>query len=284
MRRRVAVTGGSGKIGYHIIRDLLEHDYEVCNFDQVRPTAPMVHTVVVDVTCFGDLVSCLQGFDAIVHLAAFSSPKQVANNRTFRANSQSDFNVLEAAAILRINKVVMASSLNAMGMTFNVQPCVEYLPLDEEHPCRPDEAYGLSKLVAETLAHGFARRYPEMSISSLRFPMIMRPEQYRSFKANADNLYRSLWAYTDVRDAVRAVRLALEAEWKGHEVFLIAADHTLSSTPTRELVARWYPAVPLQSDLPGNAALVSTRKATRMLGWRHETNFAAALEEFRESR
>lgn len=281
MRKRVAVTGGSGKIGSYVIRELLEHDCEVCNIDQVRPTVALVHTLIVDLTCFGDLVSSLQGFDAIVHLAAISAPRQVANNRTFRINAQVDFNVLEAAALLGIKRVVMASSLNAVGMTFNVVPCVEYLPMDEDHCCRPDEAYGLSKLVAETVATGFARRFPEMTISSLRFPMVMTPDAYRSFKQDADYLRRCLWAYTDVREAARAVRLAIEAEWRGHEVFLIAADHTVADMPTSELVARWYPAARLQKALTERAALVSSRKAERLLGWRHEREFSAALQEFR---
>lgn len=282
MGKRVAVTGGSGAIGAPIIGELRAHDWEVRNLDRVRCTVPGVPTTRVDVGVLGDLVSSLRGFDAIVHLAAIPAPRIEADNRMFQLNTQAAFNVLEAASLLGLNHVVMASSINAMGMTFNLQPCVEYLPIDEQHPCRPDEPYGLSKLVGETLADGFARRYPSLSISSLRLPMVMTAELYRTFKAGNDFWRKSLWSFVDARDLARAVRLALEVPWRGHEVFLLAADHTAVEVPTRELATRWYPGAELRAELPGQAALVSTAKAARLLGWRHEHRFAAGVEEFRQ--
>lgn len=283
MGKRVAVTGGSGAIGAPILGELRTHGWEVRSLDRVRCGVPGVPTTIVDVSVLGDLVSALRGFDAIVHLAAIPAPRIESDNRMFQLNTQASFNVLEAASLLGINHVVMASSINAMGMTFNLQPCVDYLPIDEGHPCRPDEPYGLSKLVGETLASGFARRYPSLSISSLRLPMVMTANLYRTFKPRGEYWRNSLWSFVDARDAARAVRFALEASWTGHEVFLIAADHTAVDMPTRELAARWYPEVPLRAELEGRAALISTAKAARQLGWRHEHNFAAAVEEFRDS-
>ncbi|MCB1103192.1 MAG: NAD(P)-dependent oxidoreductase [Opitutaceae bacterium] len=277
--RRIALTGGSGGIGAVIAKELIAAGHVVHNFDQTKLAMPGIHTVIIDVANFGDLISGLKSYDAIVHLAAISAPGRGSSNRIFQVNTQSTFNVLEAASILGIRHVVLASSLNAMGMTFNLKPCVHYLPLDEDHPCEPDEAYGLSKLVGETVADGFARRFPEMTICSLRFPMVVMPDFYRKSGRDEQFWKRALWSFCDAREAARAVRLGLDATWRGHEVFLLAADHTPSPVPSAELAAQWYPDVPLRSPLPGHAAFVSAAKAERMLGWKHERTFEAAMRE-----
>lgn len=41
--------------------------------------------------------------------------------------------------------MAQASSINAMGAIFNKEVYVDYFPVDEKHPCRPDEGYGVSK-------------------------------------------------------------------------------------------------------------------------------------------
>lgn len=263
-----------------VARELLAAGHVVHNFDQVKCTVSGIHTIPLDVTNFGDVVSAFRGYDGIVHLAAISAPNRAPNNRIFRDNTQSTFNVLEAASILGIRHVVLTSSINAMGMAFNVQPCVHYFPVDEAHPCAPDEAYGLSKLIGEIVADGFARRFPDMTICSLRFPMVAMPEFYRGSGRDADFWRKCLWAFCDGREVARAVRLGLEAEWRGHEAFLLAADHTPSPVPSAELAAQWYPDVPLRAPLPGHAAFVSAAKAERLLGWKHERTFAGVLVEY----
>ena len=105
---RIAITGGSGKIGVYTVREFQEHGYEVRNLDAVRPSHENLPTTIVDVAHFGDLVSCLNGFDAIVHLGAIVAPGRTSNNTLFRTNTQGTFNVLEAASVLGIKKVCLA--------------------------------------------------------------------------------------------------------------------------------------------------------------------------------
>ena len=62
-----------------------------------------------------------------------------------------------------------------------------------------------------------------------------------------------LWAVTDARDCAQSFRLALENDRIEHEVFQINASDTSSLLETGELIARYYPNVPLKSpqeDLP----------------------------------
>ena len=86
-----------------------------------------------------------------------------------------------------------------------------------------------------------------MKIASLRFSNVMVVADYAAFPSFDDNpgLRKwNLWSYIDARDAAQAVRKALEAPWKGAEVFIIASPDTVMSRPITELVAEFYPDVP----------------------------------------
>ena len=76
----------------------------------------------------------------------------------------------------------------------------------------------------------------------------------------------SLWSYIDARDAARACRLALEADFDGHQAFNICAPLTIMNTPTRELIARYLPQVKdLRSGLDDCRSGYSIDKAKRLL-------------------
>ena len=83
---------------------------------------------------------------------------------------------------------------------------------------------------------------------------------------------KHLWAYTLYDSAARACLLALDAPFKGHEVFYIVAPDTVMDMPSLELAAQFFPHVPIRGDLDGNRAFFSSAKAERMLGWRHDAD------------
>jgi UDP-glucose 4-epimerase len=64
--------------------------------------------------------------------------------------------------------------------------------------------------------------------------------------------------------------MALQAEFKGHEVFFITAPTTAAETPSLELAQTHYPNVPIRGDLSGHTSFYSAKKAERLLGWQHE--------------
>jgi len=277
--RRIALTGGGGGVGRWIAEALVATGARVVNFDSARLDLKGVANLPADITQLGEVVSGFAGCDAIVHLAAVSAPGRATNNRLFHVNMQGTFNVLEAAALLGIQHVVLASSVNAVGMTFNLRPFVDYLPMDEAHPCRPDEPYGLSKLAGELAADSFARRYPHLSISSLRFPQLVRPADYQAPGRDDGFWSRCLWAWCDVREAARAVTLALEVAWTGHEVFFVTAGDTPVAAVSQGLAAQWHPHAEIKTPLIGNAALISSAKAARLLGWTHQRTYAEWRDE-----
>src|SRR5947208_253048 len=107
---RVVVTGSSGKAGRAVVADLLEHGYDVLAIDLVAPAEPAAPFLNADVTDFGQIVECVAGTDAVVHLAAIPAPELRTEETTFATNTLSTYNVFEAARVAGLDRVVWASS------------------------------------------------------------------------------------------------------------------------------------------------------------------------------
>jgi nucleoside-diphosphate-sugar epimerase len=276
MTGRVAVTGGSGKLGRAVVRDLLEHGYDVVNLDRVAPPAEQGCPFVrIDFTDFGQTVEALTGIqdrhdgvDAVVHLAAIPAPGLVANAATFANNAPSTYNVFSAAKLAGIHNVVWASSETVLGLPFDTPP--PYLPVDEQYPARPESTYSLVKHLEETMAAQFCRWDPELKMIGLRFSNVMDPEDYAEFPSfDANPLLRkwNLWGYIDARDGAQAVRLGLEHQATGVDVFVIANADTVMSRSSAALAAEVFPGVEIRKTLGEHETLLSIDKARRVLGY-----------------
>jgi nucleoside-diphosphate-sugar epimerase len=104
----------------------------------------------------------------------------------------------------------------------------------------------------------------------LRFSNVMEPEDYLQFPAfDTDPALRSwnLWGYIDARDGAQAVRRALEYDFAGTDVFIIANADTVMSRPSAELASEVFPGVPIARDLHGTETMLSIEKARRLLGY-----------------
>lgn len=274
----VAVTGGSGRVGRYVIEELITHGYEVRNLDQRPPEERgQARFIRTELTDFGQVCNAVRGCGTIIHLAAIANPYDLPTTQIYMINTMANYNVLEAAATVGISKVCMASSVNAIGLSFSRQPRFDSFPIDERHPTYNEECYGLSKWVGEQQADSFARRYEEMTLASFRFHGITLPGSYagwRSRRPYPPKKDQNLWSYTDVREAARACRLVIEATYKGHEVFFITgADTAHTDTSSLELAERFYPEVPVTCDLSGFTSFWNCAKARQWLGWTHERSW-----------
>lgn len=282
---KVLVTGGSGKLGRAVLRDLVAHGYDVTNIDQQRLDDPICRSIKIDLTDFGEVASAILGgvderggpFDAVVHLAAIPAPGLSANARTFANNVPTSYNVFEACRLAGITNVVFASSETVLGLPFDTPP--PYVPVDEEYYPRPESAYSLGKLLDETMAAQYCRWNPELRMVGLRFSNVMYPEDYKAFPGfDSDPKSRkwNLWGYIDARDGAQAVRRAIQAEFKGFEAFIIANADTVMTRSNMSLLAEVFPSVPQRGNITTNGTLLSIEKAKRMLGyspqysWRQE--------------
>jgi hypothetical protein len=179
---RIAITGGGGELGRTLIPFLIEQGHSTVSIDRVAPppgppSPQRPEFVVADTRDFGQFVASIRGCDALIHLAAHRSPLNMIDHVVYADNTVSSYNALSAAATLGIQRVCLASSINAIGGVFSRAPRYDYFPVDEQHPTYAEDAYSLSKWVLEQQADAFARRFEGMRIASLRFHSLVQQRQ-----------------------------------------------------------------------------------------------------------
>ena len=276
---QVLITGASGKLGRAVVREMVEHGYGVVAIDRVRPREPHpegVRTVEIDLLDIGQVAGAMARCDAVIHLGAIPNPYDHADEVVFRNNTGATFAVLQAASLLGVTRIALASSGSIYGTAWSKTPLFfHYALVDEAHPLMVHDVYALSKETDERTAEMFCRR-EGMSIAALRFHWIAtREEQLSRIAESREQTDRSdqasgLWGYTDLRDAARACRLAIEAARDRPFGFaplnIIAAD-TLADDPTEDLIRRWSPETKIRQPIPGTAGAYDTRAAKRIIGW-----------------
>jgi nucleoside-diphosphate-sugar epimerase len=269
---KIGVTGGSGQIGRAVVELAVSQGHQVVSIDTAQPPSGWeVPFVAADVTRYNELEAALHGCDALIHLAAIRSPLGRPDYEVHNTNVVASYNALSAAAHLGITRVCQASSVNATGAAFSRWPKYDYFPLDERHPTYNEDPYSLSKWICEQQADSFARRYEDMTITSLRFHMIVT-DRATALKRQSDTnqvLPKHLWGYTVLEHAARACLLSLTASVSGHAPLYIVAPKTMMDTPSMELKQRFYAEVPLRGNLDDQRGFYDCSRAERLLGWTH---------------
>ena len=98
----------------------------------------------------------------------------------------------------------------------------------------------------------------------------MEPADYETFPTVWKDPHLrewNLWGYVDTRDVAQASRLGLTADISGAEAFIIAAADTAMNRPSADLMAEFFPGVPVRDGAEDNNTLLAIDKARRMLGY-----------------
>jgi hypothetical protein len=156
----VVITGGLGRVA-SVLRPRLRGRYRLRLVDRAhvvdrdaraeRSPTPGEELVTADIGEAGAAVGVLEGAEAVVHLAAIADPR-IGWDEAYQANVAPTAVLLDAAATCGVPRVVVASSVHAMG-EYN-RPA--YRPVECSWAPRPCCPYGLSKVVAEALARHHA--------------------------------------------------------------------------------------------------------------------------------
>ena len=176
---RVILTGGAGFIGSWTAEVLAREGHEVVVVDDLSTGDPRnlsevaneVELVTIDIRD-PDAVNEVfrrKNPDAVIHLAAVVSVDEVAEDpvRGFEVNVRGTLNLLEAARKHDVKRFVYASSAAVYGDPVG-------LPIIEDHPTRPKNVYGATKLAGEALVSAYGGNYG-LSTAVLRYFNVYGP-------------------------------------------------------------------------------------------------------------
>ncbi|KAF9029522.1 NAD(P)-binding protein [Hymenopellis radicata] len=283
---RIAVTGCNGFVGTRVVLLALRRGHTVVGIDYSDPSPASLpansnfHFLRVDLRVYEDALTSIQGCDAIVHLAAYRNPGDYGVT-THNSNVVMSWNILRGAAELGIKRVVQASSVNVLTLVYSKHHHFDYFPLDERHPCLPDEPYGLSKVICEMQADTIVRRYPDIRIASLRLHWSI-PEKSVAQSMDAEKSKNDLWGYVQEDSSAEAFLLAIgdSAKYEGHEAFFITAPEIAFDADSKQLREEFWPNVPITAgkDVSGSKGFFDCSKARELLGWVHKDPFVDAVE------
>ncbi len=274
----IMITGGSGFLGTYVTRQLAERGDRVVIFDAAGPapilaalTAPFEQNVTYvrgQILDLASLVRSVQHYkvERIFHAAALYDPPYSLEEPaiTFQVNVNGTINVLEAARLAGIKRVVQSSSIA-------VYAARQYEPIDERHPIllpsagNPLGAYGSSKAAAELAGLTYystngidfvALRNSAIYGYGMRYPMYIKPMVENSVRglptrfATGGDMRRD---YTHVKDIAQAVIKALDVDATAlsQRLFNIGSGTMHSATEVAQTVRKVLP----DADIEINAGL-----------------------------
>lgn len=292
---KILLTGAAGRIGSPVLRRLLEAGHAVTAFDLKSPPLddPRLRTVVGSLEDAGAVGAAARGVDGVLHLGSLMSWRPQDADRLFAANVVGTRNVLDAAVAAGARRFVFASS----GEVYP-ESRPQFLPITEDHPCRPASDYGMTKLVGEELVRFYGRRFglacvilrfshvqdaselldPESFFSGPRFFLARKiaqmhmlgqedaAERLRTHDDGADRLVLSCseegrpfrMIITETRDIVDGILLGLDAESAAGETFNLGTDEPFDFQPALERMARETGLPLVRVNLPGPGVFYAT--------------------------
>lgn len=174
----ILLTGTAGNVGRYMLPWVIERQHRVTALDVVdvpqevldripNESKHLVRHMIFDLTdykaldsLFDEAKASADPIDAVIHLAGVPTPMKFDQRYVHNNNVNCSYNIMRTAADHGVKRIVQASSMNAMGMTFTPEGHArwDHLPFDEESPKRPvslgiqhllthqEDAYSVGKL------------------------------------------------------------------------------------------------------------------------------------------
>jgi len=167
---KILVIGGAGYIGSHVARYFADNGHAIDVADNLSTGSeinlfPDYGFFKGDILDYPWLVNVMKqgGYDALVHLAAAKAAGEsmLKPEKYSLQNLAGTINIINAAADAGIRNIVFSSSAAIYG-----EP--KYLPIDESHPCEPENYYGFTKLKIEEILRWFDK-LKGMKFAALRY-------------------------------------------------------------------------------------------------------------------
>jgi UDP-glucose 4-epimerase len=296
---RIAVTGGCGFIGTHVVDRLLDAGHEVRALDLVtNPVDPRAEYRSVDVCDLDALVGAFDGVDTVFHLAGMSNVDFAYADpvRTIQLNVEGTGNVCEAARRTGVSRVVFASTVWVYGAAADgaAEPLVENVPVALP---AAGHVYTSTKIAAELVLHSYHDTYG-LDFTILRYGIPYGPGM-RDELLLARFLRKALDGepltvagdgqqfrkYVFVRDLADAHVRAL-SEVALNRTIALEGDEKVSVLDVATAVRAHFPGTSIEhvparpGDFRGRE--VSNALAAELLGWRPTTPFAEGVRQYVE--
>jgi UDP-glucose 4-epimerase len=194
----VLITGGSGFIGAHLARRLIREGHDVVTLDNLPSNVIhgvlepeeilQVKFVTGSVSSLSDVAHAIKdhGVDRVIHLASLLHPASNENpSLAIEVNIGGQANVLEAARLFDLKKVVWASSV----VVFGARGSHPSLPLPNDAPHHPTHIYGATKSFDEFLAAHYVNEWGVDALG-LRFTVVYGPGRVRGASAFVNELIK----------------------------------------------------------------------------------------------
>jgi UDP-glucose 4-epimerase len=292
---RLAVTGGSGFIGSHVVDHLHDAGHEVIVIDTRPPHRIDVAYRDVDISDLAGLVRATAGCDAVFHLAAVSNVNDAHADPvgTIEINVTGTARVCDAARRNQIGRVILASTVWVYASAPGEGPLTEDAPLA---PSGTGHVYTASKVAAEMVMTSFGELYG-VPYTILRYGIPFGPRMREElviprFMLSARNGTRitiqgdglQFRNYLYVADLAEAHVLAL-ADAGANEVFNLEGPAPVSIRDVAETArALVNPLTKIEyvAARPGDYAgrEISGAKALRVLGWAPKTSFEDGMRQY----
>lgn len=296
--KKIIVTGGAGFIGSHIVDEFVAKGADVHvidNYaagkreDRINPSATY-HDV--DIREYDKLAAVINGATYVFHEAALPRVQFSIENplETFAVNAMGTVNVLRAAHLGDVKRVIIASS----GSVYGDQ---QTMPLTEMMTPQPKSPYGLQKHMSELACRLWSEVYG-LSTVVLRYFNVygsrMDPKGAyalaiaKFIKQRTEGKPITIWGdgshsrdFTHVRDVVDANVLAAESAnvWKG-EIINVGAGRNVTVSELASLIGG--PVVHEEERLEPAHALADNSRARELLGWKPAIKLEDGIAELKK--
>lgn len=176
---------------------------------------------------------------AVIHMATLGLPAEISE--IYRVNLFSTLNLLEYYKKFNLKKFIFLSSVCVYGLP-NTGVFPDYLPIDEKHPEKTVDHYGMSKSIVEKLLYNYSK-IVDFQIIILRAGSVITEKQntyeYRENLIKNDRNYRKggeLWNFVDYRDLARGIKTVLKEKTGNFEIFNFTSDDHLMKETNSELI------------------------------------------------
>lgn len=287
---RIAVTGGSGFVGFHLVKELSDSGHDVIILDKNPPPTSNFNFYQVDLTDLDSLKKGLEKVDVVYHLGAIADASLAYKDykMTFDVNVLGTYNVLEASRLNNVQKVVYASTIwvyNASTIT-NVDETSQFTT-NTEH------VYTTTKFFGEYLCQDFHNMY-DLNFTILRFGIPYGPGSLFNvipifIKKALNNESLTIRGsgeqkrqFVFVKDLVKGCKSALLNE-ADNEIFNLVGIKMVSVKEVAETISSIIPGTKIEyiPDREGELGyrMVSSEKTKEKLGWEATTSFEDGVNQ-----